>query len=153
VHTIDNLPPQLTHIARPPGNRPLDWLNNVSTDNLITRTHATNEAQPTEPALPQHQQCDTQAGDHMVGKPTRQLPSSTCGNTHTTPEQFDCTAWAQTVVWAFPVVTAAQHPLGCSAATTASKHTHTIKPIAPLLVIATTDPPALARQYTLVAQT
>ncbi len=120
---------------------------------MITRTHATNEVQRTERALPQHWQCDMQAGDHMVRKPTRQLPSPTRGITHTTPKQFDSTAQAQTVAWAFPVTTGAQHPHGRSAATTASKHTCTIEPIAPPLVIATTAPPALAQQHTSVAQT
>jgi hypothetical protein len=153
AHTIGDPPPQLTHIARPPGNPPLDWWDNVSTDNLITRTHATNNVQLTEPAPPQHQQCDTQAGDHMVRKPTRQLPSPTRGIMHTTPEQFNSTARARKVAWAFPVATAAWHPHGCLAATTASKHTHTIEPTALLLVIATTAPPALAWQHTLVAQT
>ena len=89
----------------------------------------------------------------MVRKPTWQLPSPTRGITHTTPNQFDSTARARTVAWTFLVANAARHPHGCLAATTATKHTRTIKPIAPPLVIATTAPPALAQQHTLVAQT
>jgi hypothetical protein len=139
-HTIGDPPPQLMHMERPPGNPPLNWSDNISTNDSVARTQGTNKVQTMEPAQPKHLQRQPQAGENIAGNPTWQLPRPTSSIMHTLLEQIDSTTGTRNIYWSALVATA-------------TDHTRVIEPVTPPQVIATMAPPALGTQATNEAQT